>query len=286
MDDLENPTTETAETVEGGEAPETSTSVEETPQGNPAWEGIRSQLDPISYSRIEPELKKFDQGVESRIQSVNEQLKPWKPFIEQNVQPDLVQAALTLQQSLDSNPAEIYQYLGDFLQKTGRMPTQTEVAAAEESGEIGEEQPESNPELEQIRQQQEQIRQFLEAQQQAELERQADADVAAEIQTFSEAHKDLSPDDVKEILARAAFEAQQNFAAGKGEIPTLESVYAGWFSGLRNRILSTPRSVDSAPRLLPTSGGVPSGQKPPSLGAMSNQDIQSIIANGLSQTGR
>lgn len=257
----------------------------EQPTGNPAWEGIRSQLDPISFSRIEPELSKFDQSVQSRIQSVNEQLKPWKPFIDQEVQPELVQTALQLQENLNANPAAIYQYLGDFLQKTGRMPTQSEVQKADAAGEIegdGEEEA-TNPELDELRQGQEQILQFFAAQQQAEIEKQADESVSQEISAFKAAHSDLSDADVKEILARAAFEAQQNFAAGKKTIPTLQSVHDGWFTELRTRFLSTPRPGDSAPKLLPTGGAIPSNGPKQSLGQLSSQDVQSIIAAGLQQ---
>lgn len=278
MDDLENPTSEAPESVEGGDAPEIEAPEPEALKGNPAWESIRTHLDPISFSRIEPELQKFDQNAQKRIESVNEQFKPWKPFIEQGVQPELVQAALTLQSSLDSNPVEIYQFLGDFLKQTGRMPTKQEVEDAEESGELGGEPTETNPEIEQLREQQEQMRQWIESQAAAEIEKQAEADLDAEIRTFTEAHQDLPREDVKEILARAAFELQQT-----GKAPTLEEVHANWYVPLRTRFLSTPRQVDSAPRLLPTSGGVPSS-KAPSLGAMSREDVQSIIANGISQS--
>lgn len=275
------------EPVEGQQeaVPEATPEQKEAPKGNPAFESIRSQLDPISYSRIEGELKKFDQSAQQRVQASNEALKPWKAFADQGITPDAVQNALRISHSLDENPAEVYKYLGDFLQQTGRMPTNAEVKAASDAGEIGNdpENPQTDPRIDELAEQQEQMRQFLANQQQQAVQHEADVALDNEISAFKTAHPDVTAADVQEILGRAAFVAQQNLSAGKQEIPSLEEVYTGWFSDLRNRFLSTPRPGDSAPKLLPTSGGMPSNAPAVGLGQMSRQQVQDFIAAGLQQ---
>lgn len=265
------------------EAPE-----EPTSGGNPNWEGIRSQLDPISFSKIEAELTKMDQAANSRVQSSNEALRPYKQFTEQGVTPDLIQTALALQQRIDANPVEIYQYLGKFLSDTGRMPTNTEIKQAEASGEItsdDETTPASDPRIDAIAQQQQQIIEFFQNQEaeaaNANSAAQAEANLDTEVNGLKAAHPELSDADVSEIMGRAAFVAQSNFAQGREVVPSLEDTY-GWFSDLRNRFLSTPRAGDSAPRLLPTSGGL-SSSAPTPVGQWTSQQVQDYIAAQLTR---
>jgi hypothetical protein len=258
---------------------EVETKPEES-KGNPAWEGLRSQLDPISFSRIEPELTKFDQAAQQRVQASNEALKPWKEFADQGVTPEQLRSALNITRSIDESPEEVYQYLGNFLQETGRMPTQEEVQDASDAGEIGgENQQLQDPRFDQLAEQQEQMQAFLEYQAEQDVMRTAEADLDTEIDSFKTAHADVSPEDLKDILGRAAFVAQQPANLEKGFVPTLEEVYTGWFSELRNRILSTPRPGTLAPKLLPTNGGAPSaGQPTQGLGQLSRQQVQDLIA--------
>ena len=249
-------------------------------KGNPAWESLRSQLDPISFSKIEPELRKMDQSASQRIQAQNEQFKPWKDFSTQGVTPDRVKQALSLAERLDSNPAEIHQYLGDFLAKEGRMPTPAEVKKADDSGEIGD-GPAEDPRIAEQGEQLAQMQAFLAEQQYQQELHTATVELDGETSALKTAHPELSDADVNEIIRQAASIAQQNAQQGKNEIPSLEDVHTSWFSVLRNRILSTPRPGDSAPRLLPTSGGLPSSQQQKSLGQMSRQEMQDFVAQSL-----
>ncbi len=253
---------------------------EEAPKGNPAWDSLRSQLDPISFSRIEPELRKMDQSASQRIQAQNEQFKPWKDLSAQGITPDRVQQALSLAERLDANPAEIHQYLGDFLAKTGRMPTPAEVKEADDAGEIGD-GPAEDPRIAEQGEQLAQMQAFLADQQYQQELHAATVELDGETSALKTAHPELSDADVNEIIRQAASIAQQNAQQGKNEIPSLEDVHTSWFAVLRNRILSTPRPGDSAPRLLPTSGGLPSAASQKSLGQMSRQEMQDFVAQSL-----
>lgn len=272
--------------VEGGEEAVDSAPAEapesEAPKGNPAWEEFRSQLDPISFSKIEPILAKQDQSVQQRIQSTNASYEPWKALADQGVTPETVNYALGVMQYVDENPVELFEYLEKFLNDTGRMPSREEVQDASAAGEIGEEEaPQYDPRIDELAQQQEQMREFLEYQQQQAEAHEAEVALDNEISAFKTAHADVSDADLKEILGRTALIAQQNFAQGKQDIPSLEEVYSGWFTELRTRLLSSPRPGDSAPKLLPTSGGLPSSAPAKGLGQMSRQDVQDFIASAI-----
>jgi hypothetical protein len=247
-----------------------------TPQassgGNPAWENIRSTLDPISFQLVEPHLKEFDKHAESRISSLNSQLKNYS----QLGTPDQLKTYATIAQRLDTEPEVIHAALGQFLRDNGRMPkNEAEVTKAVEDQE--EDFDFKDPRVDALAQQQEQMRQFLEAQQSEQIARKAEQDLDAELGSLRQARPELSREDEQEILQRAAFLAMQ------GKDPNLEDVAADYFENVVNRIRSIPRPGDSAPRLLPTSGGVPSQAQGQSVGQMPSSAVQDIVANFLQQ---
>jgi len=253
-------------------------------QGNPAWEPIRSELDPISFSKIEKHLKDWDAGVQKRIEQGNTQFAPFQPFVKDR-QPEFIGKAVAYADMLDKEPERVYQMLGEFLQQTGRMPTakEAEVALDAQDGSEGQ-QPAADPRVDQLAKQQEQILGFFQQQAQQAAVQQAETSLETSLNNLRTAHSELSKDDEQEIIRRAAFVAQQNPGQDIDFDQQLESAYQE-FQGLRNRILSTPRPGDSAPQLVPTSGGTPTApnQQQKSWGAYSDSDIQNFIAGQLSQ---
>lgn len=246
---------------------------------NPAWEPFKTKLDPISYRAIQDDLKALDQSAQSRITSVNEQLKPWKAFADAGYGPEQVQQAITIAKQLNEKPEEIFTALQTYLEREGRLPNKQELKqeVVEQQGDPeAEQQPQTDPRFETLEQQQKMMMEFLQNQHKAEVDRAADDELNSEISALREAHKDLTDADLNEIINRAALKAQST-----GKVPTLEEAFAD-FDALRTRILSTPRPGDSAPQLLPTSGGVPAtGGQQKSLGQLSNAETQALMADLL-----
>lgn len=279
---------------EGGEAGgeivetpvDTAPATQEQPSGgNPAWDKIRSELDPISFSRIEPQLKEWDSGVQSRIEKANSQFTPYKDILEGR-DPALVQRAIAFADQLDQpgGAESVYEKLGEFLRLNGRMPNAAESEQIAEQVENEAEQAAEDPRIAQLQAQQEQMLQYVQQQQAAEMARQADTELGTALDTFKAAHPELAPEDVQEILSRAVVAAQSDPSQN---IDFTKSLDAGFeqFSALKNRILSTPRPGDSAPALPPIHGGSPSaaGQQAKSWGEVPSGDLQDFIANGLRQ---
>lgn len=255
--------------VETAEAPAESTST-----GNPAWESVRTKLDPVSFHAIQDELKNWDKQAESRISSLNQQLKSYSEL----GSPEQLQNYVAIAQKLDTEPEVVYQALGEFLKQNGRMPeTEKELQDAVDEQEEGNEDV-IDPRLAQLEQQQEQMRQFLEQQEMMRIQQEADVTLDNEIAELRANQPDFTEDDIKEVLMRAAFQLQSGNKAVK-----LADVANEYLEKTVNRIRAVPRPGDSAPRLLPTSGGVPGGNQSPSLGKMSRDDIQNFIASSIQQ---
>jgi transposase-like protein len=244
--------------------------------GNPAWDSLRSKLDPVSFHSIQEDLKNFDKNAESRISSLNQQLKEYNEL----GSPEQLQNYATIAQRLDTEPEVIYNALGEFLKQNGRMPeTEAELQdAVDEEEAFGTEEAPVDPRLAQLEQQQQQMQEFLAQQEQVRVQQEADSALEQEIGELKKAHPDFTEDDVREVLMRAAFQLQSSGKAGK-----LSDVAQEYVDKTVNRIRAVPRPGDSAPRLLPTSGGVPAGQQATPLGKMSRTDVQSLIASSLEQ---
>lgn len=245
--------------------------------GNPAWEGIRNKLDPMLFKSIEEDLKGFDKNAQSKIESLNKQYSPYKAFDEQGIDSDQLSQALYLAQQVEANPQEIYEKLGEFLKTTGRLPeSKKEVAEALEDDYSGDE--EQDPRLTKLEEQQQKMEAFLERQAQEEVRSQADKALNKEIDTLRKTHPEMTDEDLEEVISRAATKGFLNQQKGLNKVPKLEDEYNSVVQ-YRNSILQAARSGDSAPRLIPTSGGVAtsSGEKK-TLGQLTSNESADLLA--------
>jgi hypothetical protein len=258
---------------------ETSGPVESQAGGNPAWESLRTKLDPVTFKLIEPDLKGFDSNAEKRISGLNQQLKGYTSL----GTPDQVKSYANIARQIDAQPEVIYQALGNFLQQNGRLPQTAgevrQVQAEADAQDEGDLDP-YDERLSQLQQQQEQMRQFLEEQENQRMSAEADQALDAEISQLKQAFPSFTDADIAEVIQKAAWQAQT-----QGNIPPLAQVAQSYIDNTVNRIRSVPRPGDSAPRLVPTSGGgVPQNTQQTSLGKRSNADVQALVAGIISQS--
>lgn len=268
--------TEPDVSLDGGVTTEATGPESDSSGFNPAWEPIKEKLGDAHFQLIQDELKNWDQGVNKRFETINSQFAPYKEL----GTPEELSNARNIVQQLDENPEAMYEALGNFLRENGRLPSEKEaqgiaeeVADAESSAEV------TDPRIDELAKGQEQIKQFLEQQEQLAIQQEAEAELAKEIEDL-ESSRGYSKDDMQEIIRRAAF-----LSADSDKIVPL-SVAADEFDSLRERILTTPRPGDSAPRLLPTSGGNPATSQPKSMGSLSRNETQDLIAAFLKDANR
>lgn len=279
MDETTGTEIDTSPEVSESSGPVGETTGQQTPGdsgGNPAWDSLRSKLDPVSFHSIEEDLKSFDKNAESRISSLNQQLKQYNEL----GSPEQLQNYAMIASRLDTEPEVIYNALGEFLKQNGRLPnTEQELQdAVDEEEATNESQSPVDPRLAQLEQQQQQMQDFLAQQEQMRVQQEADYTLEQEINELKQAHPEFSEDDVREVLMRAAFQLQSS-----GKTTKLSDVAQEYVDKTVNRIRAVPRPGDSAPRLLPTSGGMPGGQQAKPLGKLSRNDVQSLIASSIEQ---
>ena len=291
MDPEVEPVVESTDTTVEPTGGDTSASTE-TPQGNPAWEPFRKELDPISFSRVEKHLKDWDTAANQRVTSVNEKYQWAKELQDRQIAPERINLALQFADNLDKNPEMVYEQLTNFLRENGRLPeTKQELQQAVTEEDPADSEFGEDPRLKALQERQDALDQqqadFEDRQQeqwdqiqQQELTKKFDAELATELSNLEATRKDLSKPDIGEILTYAARQTEANRAQGTDKIVSLSEATA-WFDGLRNRFLTAPRPGDSAPDLIPTSGGNPGSAIGKSPSQMSNSEIQDYVAAGL-----
>ena len=246
--------------------------------GNPAWDSLRSKLDPVSFHNIQEDLKNFDKNAESRISSLNQQLKSYSEL----GTPEELQNYVMIAQRLDTEPEVIYNALGEFLKQNGRLPeTEAELQDAVDEEEATNENDTpsvEDPRIAQLEEQQRKIQEFFDQQEQMRIQQEADVALEQEIGELKTAYPDFGEEDVQEVLMRAAFKLQSS-----GKSVKLADIAQEYVDKTVNRIRAVPRPGDSAPRLLPTSGGVPGGSQAKPLGKLTRNDVQSLIASSIEQ---
>lgn len=251
--------------------------------GNPAWAPLKEKLG-LNFGLVENDLKEMDRAAQARIESVNKQYEPFKALVDQGYTLTDIQRSLQIAQEIEADPLAFNTKYQEYLRVTGRMPeTPGEVLQAEELADDAEngETPtdlSNDPALQQLRQEQANMRAWVEQQQREQLVSQESIKLDAETVAFKAAHPELAEEDVKDIIRQAAA-----IAVTTGKVPSLEEAGQS-FIATRNRILSQPRAGDSAPRLLPTSGGVPAadGQRK-SLGELSSDETADLFAGLISK---
>ena len=95
------------EPPEGNEAP---TGIQ---PDNPAWSDFLGAIPPGMHDMVKPHLRKWDEGVNSRINAVHSEYADWKSFKDQGIAPQTIQEAYGIWQAINENPEEVYRLLGE-----------------------------------------------------------------------------------------------------------------------------------------------------------------------------
>lgn len=121
--------------IESTQGPQEETS-EDTGGINPAWSELLGVVPSQLHSQVTPHLTKWDQGVQQKINQVHSQYEPYKPFIEQKVEPDQINYALGVMNAIENNPKEVLEALQAYIGESD-----------DEQGQENQQQPEGSDEL-------------------------------------------------------------------------------------------------------------------------------------------
>src|SRR5689334_15153195 len=81
---------------------------------NPAFNPLLQELPQDLHEKILPHLKSWDEGVNNKLRSVQQQYEPWKNIIGAGVDPDTAQAGINMINMLEQNPKLLYDALRDY----------------------------------------------------------------------------------------------------------------------------------------------------------------------------
>lgn len=276
----QEPEVESAPAVEVEAAPEGNSpqpEAEAAPQGNPFWGKVEEKVGPNVYRMIQPYLAEADTKHREGIEALNSRFKPYQPFIDQGLTPDVIQASIGLVKQLNEAPEVIYEKLHEFLEREGRLPNKQELQAEVEDGQDEDEDP-RDAQVRQLMERQQQFEQFFEqqaqAQQQQQMDAEADSWLDGEMTALKAAHADFDEADLKEVVRIAVAQTRE------GQAPDIAKA-AEHFIGLRDRFRNAPRAADSAPRIPGgVGGGTPTGGAPSNAPKTAEQR-QALVAQML-----
>jgi hypothetical protein len=79
--------------------------------GHPAWQEILDQIPDSLHPLVTPVLEKWDKGVKETLQETRSLYDPYKTFVEQKVDPQLLQQAIALVDAINEDPNAVAQDL-------------------------------------------------------------------------------------------------------------------------------------------------------------------------------
>lgn len=272
------------ESTELTESPELTTeapqdhSTEE--QANPFWGEVEKLTGPNVYQLIKPHLAKADTEARQRVEAVNQSYAPWKSFADQGIQPQQVQQAIAVVKQLNESPEQVFESLRSFLEREGRMPSQAELK--QEVQEDTEEVDPRDEQLQTLAEQQRLIAEFLQNQQlqgqQQAAAQEADTWLETEVSKLKDPKKGFDEADIKEIVRIAAFQAQQT-----GQDPDSLAAAEAQYIAMRDRIRTTPRPGQVAPRLPSGPGGGTPQQQAVDPSTLTKDQRRELVAQMLQQ---
>lgn len=77
------------------------------PSGNPKWQPILDVLPEELHGLIKPQLAEWDKGINQKFQEIHSKYDPYKQYLENKVDPELIEQGLYLIQEFNNNPADI-----------------------------------------------------------------------------------------------------------------------------------------------------------------------------------
>lgn len=225
-------------------------------ESNPFWGEVEKKVGPNVWQLIKPDLDKADTAARQRVEAVNQSYAPWKALADQRITPEQVMQSIGVVRQLNDpqGQLQIFESLQNFLRENGRLPDQQELQEqVEEDAEDGSQ----DPRYDALAQQNQAIMQFLQQRQQMEQQQAAahEADTWLDSERTRLQSKGYDEEDIKEIVRIAAASL-----GADGRVPDNFDAAAAHFDALRDRIRTTPRPGQLAPRL-PSGpgGGTPQG---------------------------
>lgn len=81
--------------------------------GHPAWQDILDAIPESLHPLVTPKLQEWDRGVNDKLSQVRSQYDPYKTFVDNKIDPTLLQQAIGLVNAIENDPASVAKDLID-----------------------------------------------------------------------------------------------------------------------------------------------------------------------------
>lgn len=224
----------------------------ETPSDNPAWASHLEKFPEGMRGLARDSFAEFDKGVQSQFEKIHQQYAPYKPFLENKVDPqrliDAYNFALNLEQDPVGTTKLLAQQLGISLAEAQQV--------VDEAQQEGDEDENVDPRYQQLEQNFQNLSEFIQQQEQQRIAQEQQAQLDAELDSgFAEIESQIGgklPDLVKnQVLQQMLYmSSMQNRAV------TVQEAFAE-VNKFVEQIRQQPRPGATAPRVTPSGGSIP-----------------------------
>lgn len=239
------------------------------PAINPAWNPLLEKLPASLHGMVTPELLSWDKNVQQLVQKVHSEYEPWKPFKENNLNPQEMYQSWQAIQNLEANPQEfvnaVIQHYGLQQMLAAEQGQQPEVNDGDD-GELSPYDISSDPEFQRVTGLTEQMANLLLAQHQQQEDAQWDATVDADL---NKAKQQLGNMYDEQYLL-------QYMASTDG---TIDQAMTAYQEHVNNIITQQRNPSAGAPIIMGSGGGTPATAIP--VGNMSDKDRRAYVAQVL-----
>lgn len=257
-----------------GTQPEPQGQQEEVVKLNQAWNPLLEKLPAGLHNLVTPTLKEWDRNYNESIQKVHSQYAGYKPFLEQQVDPEVINNALLISNALDNDPQGLIAQLIDYYKYQVTPPPVEQGQGAQPQDEsIDEGIPydvTQHPEFQRMKQVVELLGQNTLQQNEQILQQQTDEQVEQEFATALQKHGNFDE----------GWVAQTMYVQGV-DIDTA----VGMYRQLEQNIIQNHRSPgQSAPVLMGGGGGLPSKQT--NVSKMTEAQRRQLIVQTLAENAQ
>jgi hypothetical protein len=231
---------------------------------HPAWNELLSVLPQESHEQAIPVLKKWSQGVDSGFQKVHQQYAPFKSYIDQGIDPEVINYGMNLYNQVETNPTALFSALAEALGYEVSDLEGNPNEPGEEEGEGVELPPQVQAQLAELMERDETIAQFI-MQQQEEAQISGEEQILEEeIADLHQKYKDEKGYDFDDLWVLSRYEG------GDDDLETaVQEFYTAMDTVMGNQNRPKP------PVLLGSGGSLPSGGKKP--GSMTGEETRAHV---------
>jgi hypothetical protein len=221
---------------------------------NPAWNEVLGLIPEDLRPQVTPHLQQWDQNYD-KVQST---YAPYKPFVDNQIPAENLQFAMGVMQQIEQDPLSVIESLKQYAQQSGLLKDeeQPSTGTPNDQGQVDEDELSQNPRFQQMQQELQEMRTFVESfgqkylseQQQAEQQAE-DEELSQQLDALKEEHGDF---DVDWVLNRAL--QAVNAGGNADDLTPFVEQYKQYEQGIVSKYQKP------APKLLPSGGTAPDSQ--------------------------